>query len=181
MKAGMMDDKIVEIHGAAEIAQRVTDIAAEIAAAHGEREVTMLGVLEDGFVFLSDLLRAMRTPLRTSFLRYKHIDLGGVQDITFKTETDVTGRAVVLVEGVLDTGVTQEYIIKQLEARGAASIRLCVLVDKPDGRRTSITPDWRAFETHEEYVVGYGLGFQERWRELPFLATRVHGATATKA
>ena len=177
----MMDDKIVELHSAAEIAGRVTDIAAEIASAHGEREVVMLGVLEDGFVFLADLLRAMRTPLRTSFLRYKHVDLGGVQDITFKTETDVAGRTVVLVEGVLDTGVTQEYIIKQLEARGAASVRLCVLVDKPDGRRTSIKPDWRAFEIHDEYVVGYGLGFQERWRELPFLATHAGRAPATKA
>jgi hypoxanthine phosphoribosyltransferase len=165
-------ERIAEIHGAAEIAERVRVLAGEISESFGERELTALGVLEDGFVFLADLLRAILSPhLRTAFLRYDQRSLGGLQDISFNTPIDVSGRDILLVEGVLDTGVTQEYIVKQLEARGAASVRLCVLVDKPGRRRTSVEAAWRGFETHEDYVFGYGLGFQERWRELPFLAT----------
>ncbi len=170
-----MNERPVEIHGPAEINARVRALASEITAARLDKELTFLGVLEDSFVLLADLLRSVEVPLRTSFLRYDHRRLGGVQDLSFTTPVDISGRDVVLVEGVLDTGVTQEYIIKQLEARGAGRVRLCVLVDKPDSRRTTVAPDWRAFEMHEDYVVGYGLGFQERWRELPYLAKLERG------
>ncbi len=169
-----MNEKIVEIYGAADIAGRIEALAAEISEAYrkGEKgELTVLSVLEDSFVFLADLLRALDAPLRTSFLRFDHRAFGGVQDLSFSTQIDLRGRDILLVEGVLDTGITQEYIIKQLEAQGAPRVRLCVLVDKPEGRRTNIVADWRAFETREDYVFGYGLGFQERWRELPYLAT----------
>lgn len=168
-----MNERVVEIHSAAEIAGRVEALAVEISEAFQRRDPLVLAVVEDSFVFLADLLRALapKTPLRTNFLRYDQRDLGGLQDLSFTTSTDVRGRDILLVEGVLETGVPQEYIIRQLEGRGAARVRLCVLVDKPDARRTSIEPDWRAFETREQYVVGYGLGQDERWRELSYLAT----------
>ena len=166
-----MNEGIVEVYGAQEIAARVEAIAAAISEAYRGSELTVLGVPEDGFVFLADLLRAISVPLRTSFLRYDHRALGGVQDLSFSTQIDLRGRDILLVEGVLETGVTQEYIVKQLEGQGAKRVRLCVLVDKPDERRTETSADWHAFETHENYLFGYGLGFQERWRELPFLAT----------
>jgi hypoxanthine phosphoribosyltransferase len=168
-----MADQIVEVYSSQEIADRVKALAAEISRAYEGREVAVLGVLGDGFVFLADLLRAIKTPLRTAFLRYDHQSLGGVQDLTFSTVMDLTGRDVLLIEGVLETGVTQEYLIKQLEERGAATVKLCVLIDKPDRRRVNLKADWRAFETKQGYLFGYGLGFQERWRELPYLASFV--------
>ncbi|HVF54602.1 MAG TPA: phosphoribosyltransferase family protein [Pyrinomonadaceae bacterium] len=166
-----MNEQPVEIHSASEIAGRIEALAAEISQAPRSQKLTILGVQEDSFVFLADLLRSMSVPVRTAFLRYDRRAFGGLQDLSFTTQIDLRGRDVVLVEGVLDTGVTQEYLIKQLESRGAAGVRLCVLLDKPDRRRTSVEASWRAFETHEDYVVGYGLGFQDRWRELPYLAT----------
>lgn len=166
-----MTDQVIEVYGAEEIAGRVQALAAEISSAYEGREVAVLGVLEDGFVFLADLLRAIRCPVRTAFVRYQHHSLGGVQDLSFSTGMDLTGRDVLLVEGVMDTGVTQEYLMKQLESRGAGSVKLCVLLDKPERRRVGLEADWRAFETTESYLFGYGLGFQERWRELPFLGT----------
>lgn len=166
-----MADEIREVYSTAEIADRIKELAAEISSAYEGRDFTVLGVLDDSFVFLADLLRAVETPSRTAFLRYDHQSIGGVQDISFSTQVDLSRRDVLLVEGVLDTGVTQEYLMKQLGALGAASVRLCVLIDKPDGRRVELQPDWRAFETHENYVFGYGLGFQDRWRGLPYLAT----------
>lgn len=163
---------IIEVHSAALISHRVKEIAAEVAQAYEGRELTVLGALDDGFVFLADLLRILHLPLRTAFLRYEHQSLGGLQDIHFSTQMDLKGLDVLLVEGVLDTGVTQDYLIKQLGAHGAASVKLCVLLDKPDRRRVALEPEWRAFEAQgESYVFGYGLGFHERYRELPFLAT----------
>ncbi|MCA1633476.1 MAG: hypothetical protein LC802_07090 [Acidobacteria bacterium] len=170
-----MNEQLVEIHSSGEIAGRVKAIAAEISEASRHKELTVLGILEDGFIFLSDLLRAIDAPLRTAFLRYDHRALGGVQDLSFTTPLDLGGRDIVLVEGVLNTGITQEYLMKQLESRGASRVRLCVLIDKTDERRTTVEPEWRAFESHEPYVVGYGLGFQERWRELPYLAKLAGG------
>jgi hypoxanthine phosphoribosyltransferase len=169
---------IKEVYSAAEIAERVAALAAEITHAYEGRELTLLGALEDSFVFLSDLLRSLRLPLRTSFLRYDHQSLAGVQDISFSTQMDVSRRDIILVEGVLETGVTQEYLIRQLGSHGAASVKLCVLLDKPDRRRVALEPDWRAFETHESYVFGYGLSFQERFRELPYLATFAHAGAS---
>jgi hypoxanthine phosphoribosyltransferase len=166
-----MADKIVEVYGVAAINERVAELASEIRQAYEGRDFTILGVLDDSFIFLADLLRALNVPCRTAFIRHDHQSLGGIQDISFTTQVDLSKRDLLLVEGVLDTGVTQEYLIKQLGAHGASTVRLCVLIDKPDGRRVELEPDWRAFETHESYVFGYGLGFQDRWRGLPYLAT----------
>lgn len=164
-----MDGRVVELFSAAQIAERVNAVAADITQVYGDHAPTVLGSLEDAFFFLADLLRQIQLPLRTGFLRYDHRSLGGVQDLQFSTQTELAGRDVLLVEGVLETGVPQEYLLKQLAARGVRSIKLCVLLDKPDKRRVELTPDWRAFETQEEYVVGYGLGLNERWRNLPYL------------
>ena len=171
-----MNEQIEEVYGAAEIAERVRALGAEISESYAGTELTVLGVLEDSFVFLADLLRALRgLHLRTAFLRHDHRARGGLQDLTFSTDIDLKGRDILLVEGVLDTGVTAEYLMKQLGSRGAASVRLCVLIDKPDGRGVRLEPDWRAFETHENFVFGYGLGFQDRWRGLPYVATFARG------
>lgn len=166
-----MADEILEVYSAAEIAERVKELASDITQAYEGLDFTILGALDDSFIFLADILRAINAQARTAFLRYDHQSIGGVQDISFSTQVDLSRRDVLLVEGVLDTGVTQEYLIKQLGAHGAASVRLCVLIDKPDRRRVELQPDWRAFETRESYVFGYGLGFQDRWRGLPYLAT----------
>jgi hypoxanthine phosphoribosyltransferase len=166
-----MAEEIIEVYSAAEIADRVKQLAGEICEAYEGRDLTVLGVLDDSFIFLADLLRSINVPSRTAFIRFDHQSLGGLQDISFSTQVDLSKRDLLLVEGVLDTGVTQEYLIKQLGAHGASNVQLCVLVDKPDRRRVQLEPDWRAFETHENYVFGYGLGFQDRWRGLPYLAT----------
>ena len=170
-----MTDEIVEVYGTLEIAERIKELAREIGSAYEGRDFTVLGVLDDSFVFLADLLRAIDVPCHTAFLRYDHHSVGGVQDISFSTVVDLARRDVLLVEAVLDTGVPQEYLMKQLGSRGAASVRLCVLIDKPDGRRVQLEPDWRAFETHENFVFGYGLGFQDRWRGLPYIGTFARG------
>jgi hypoxanthine phosphoribosyltransferase len=165
-----MNRQIIQVYGTAQISKRVNDLAAEIVATYREREFTVLGVLEDGFIFLADLLRAMNTPLHTTFLHFNHRHLGGMEDISFSTQMDITGRELLVVEGVLDTGVPQQYLLDQLKARGAASVRTCVLLNKSHRRRVDLEPTWSAFEAQEDYIFGYGLGFQDRFRQLPYLA-----------
>ena len=165
-----MDGRITELFSAAQIAERIAALAAGISQAYGDSELTVLATLEDSYVFLADLSRQLQVPLRTGFLRFDQRAHGGGQDLQFSTQTDVQGRAVLLIEGVLGTGVPQQYVMRQLAERGARELKLCVLIDKPNRRRVELTPDWRAFETAAEYVVGYGLGLNERWRNLPYLA-----------
>lgn len=170
-----MDEQIVEIHGAAEIQARVTSLAADINKIYGAKEPTILCLLDSSFIFLADLLRVLNPALPTSFLRVNQRARARLQELSFLTPVEVAGRDVLFIEGVMDTGVTQDYVKQQLlGAHGATSVKICVLVNKPDRRRIDVEPDWRAFESHDEFVFGYGLGFQERWRGLPYLATFVH-------
>src|SRR5436305_15286117 len=130
-----MTDEIVEVYGAAEIAARIKELAGEIGQAYEGRDFTVLGVLDDSFIFLADLLRAINNPTRTAFLRYDHQTFAGVQDISFSTQVDLSRRDVLLVEGVFDTGVRKEYLIKQLGWCGACRVGLCVSADKLVARR----------------------------------------------
>jgi hypoxanthine phosphoribosyltransferase len=166
-----MPENPIEILGAAAIADRIQFLGAEISASYAGKEIAILAILEDSFVFLADLLRAIPGPSRTEFLHFNHSSHGNMQDLSFTTQMEPARRDVLLVCGVLDTGIPQEYVIKQLEARGVASIKLCVLVDKPANRHVDLTPDWRVVESQDNYVVGYGLGIGGRWRELPYLGT----------
>jgi hypoxanthine phosphoribosyltransferase len=166
-----MPDNLVEILSAASIAERVKAVGAEISAAYEGRELSVLALLDDSFVFLADLLRAMSGRVSTDFLRLSQHSYGNIQDLSFTSQMEPARREVLVVCGVLDTGITKEYVIKQLEERGVVSIKLCVLVDKPGNRHVDLQPDWKVVETHEPYVVGYGLGLGGRWRELPYLAT----------
>lgn len=166
-----MGEAIKELYSAAQIAERIKTLAAEISLAYTGQDPVILCAHEDSFVFLADLLRALDIHPQTAFLRYAHYSLGGMRDLSFTTLVDVSKRDVLLVTGVLETGVTQDYLIKQLIGRGANSVKLCVLLYKPESRHVELQPDWFAFQTKEDYVFGYGLELQDRWRELRFLAT----------
>ena len=154
----------------AEIAHRVREIAQEIRAAYEEQDLTIVGLLEDSFIFLADMIRAIDAPIKCCFLKASVHQSGGHTDIVYTTEFDPHGTNILLVGGVLDTGVTLDYITRQLLARGAKSVRSCLLVDKPDYRTTDYTPDFVAFTRTEERIIGYGLGISNSFRNLPYLA-----------
>ena len=171
----MMTEKIIELYTSAQVAERIKTLAAEISEAYKDRDLVILSSHEDCFIFLADLLRNLNVHPQTAFLRFAHNSFGGVQDISFTTTMHLRKKDVLLVTGVLETGVTQEYLMRQIMGRGAHSVKLCVLLNKTGSRHVELQPDWFAFETNEDYVFGYGLEFQERWRELPFLATVARG------
>jgi hypoxanthine phosphoribosyltransferase len=99
----------------------------------------------------------------------KH-SVGGHTDIHYTSEFDLMGRNILLVGDIMDTGITFDYLAKQLSSRNPRSIKICVLLDKPEQRRVDIQPDFAAFRTSEEHIFGYGLGIQGMYRQFPFLA-----------
>lgn len=166
----MNGEKVQVLVTSEEIATRVGELAGEIRAAYEGQDLTIVGLLEDSFVFLSDLIRAINAPLKCCFLKASVHQSGGHMDILYTTEFDPQGANILLVGGILDTGVTIDYIVRQITARGAKSVRSCVLVDKPDFRTTEFTPDFVGFTRSEPMIIGYGLGISNNFRYLPDLA-----------
>jgi hypoxanthine phosphoribosyltransferase len=153
-----------------EIQDRMIELAAEIRAAAPVGELTVVGILDDTFVFLADLVRALDIPINCCFMNITRHRHGGQSEVIFTSEFDPRGREILLVGAVAATGVTLDYITEQLAQRGVKSLRTCVLVDKPSERRVDVKPDFTAFQFDGEFVFGYGLGIQNQFRQLPYLA-----------
>jgi hypoxanthine phosphoribosyltransferase len=166
-----MEKNLRTVRPQQEIQQRVAELGAEISASVFSGELTVVGLLDDAFMFLADLIRTLSKPVNCCFIKVQQHRHGGQTEIMFVTEFDPRGRDILLVSSVIATGVTIDYLIKQLGERGVKSLRTCVLVDKPDDRRVDIKPDFRAFREPEHFVFGYGLGMDNQYRQLPYLAT----------
>lgn len=132
--------------------------------------MTVVGILDDTFVFLADLIRAINMPLSCSFMKVTRQRHGGQTEILFTSEFDPRGCDMLLVDAVVATGITLDYVTRQLGERGARSLRSCVLVDKPAERRVDVKIDFTAFQWDEGYIFGYGLGMENHFREFPYLA-----------
>lgn len=145
-------------------------LAEEIRSSTPSGELTVVGILDDTFVFLADLIRALNMPLICSLMKVTRHRHGGQTEILFTSEFDPRGRDMLLVDAVVATGITLEYVTRQLGERGARSLRTCVLVDKPAERRVGVKLDFTAFQSDEGYVIGYGLGMENHFREFPYLA-----------
>lgn len=152
-----------------EIKSRINALAGEIRSTTPDG-LTVVGILDDVFVFMADLIRNLDVPLSCCFMKVTSHRHGGQTEVLFTSEFDPCGRDILLVCGVAATGVTLDYVSRQLAARGVKSLRTCVLVDKPGDRRVDIKPDYSAFESNEKFVFGYGLGIQNQFRQLPYLA-----------
>ena len=158
------------IRSQAEIQQRIHTLTEEIRARVTVRDLTVVGLLDDTFVFLADLIRALDMEMNCCFMNVSHQRHGGQTEVMFTSEFDPRGRDILLVGSVVATGVTLEYVTKHLAERGVKSLRTCVLVDKPGERRVDVEPDFAAFEGDSRFVFGYGLGIQNQFRQLPYLA-----------
>jgi hypoxanthine phosphoribosyltransferase len=153
-----------------EIAQRVKQLGRQITADLEGREVAVLGVLKGSFVFVADLIRSIRLPVQVGFLEISHSDKSAfLTEILFSSSFKVEGTHLLVVEDILDTGITLAYLQEQLAAREPKSIHLCTFLDKPERRKVDIQPDYFGFTVPNRHVVGYGLDYQGRFRNLPYL------------
>lgn len=161
------------VYSAEDIAARVKSVAAEINALYrtAEEPLVMVCVLKGAFMFFADLVKRIEVHPEIDFVRLasygRHSASGGA--ITFGKDVDIslTGKHVLVVEDVIDSGLTMDFLLKQFKARGAKSLRLAVLIDKQERREVDVQADFTGFVLHEGFIVGYGLDYAERYRELP--------------
>jgi len=135
------------------------------------REVVLIGVLKGAFIFMADLARYLEIPHTVDFVRLASYGSGSVSsgDITFSKdiETDIEGKAVVIVEDIIDTGASITFLQGKLEERNPGSIKVCALIDKKQRRERTVNADYVGFALDEGFIVGYGLDFDEKFRCLP--------------
>lgn len=161
-----------------EIAARVRELGQEIARDYAERELVLVSVLKGSFLFCADLARAIDLPLAIEFLGLKSYGdaqtTSGVVQITSDLTRPVTGKDLLIVEDIVDTGLTMAYLRKNLATRGPRSVKLCTLLHKPARARVDTTIDYLGFSIEDVFVVGYGLDWADRYRNLPFIGAVRH-------
>lgn len=155
-----------------QVQKRVREMARQISHDYAGKTVHALGVLENGFIFLSDLVREIDVPVVCQFIKPQYRDdLGGVLEIFFSHDLAVQDQHVLLVEGILHSGVTAEFLINDLRARGAATVKIAALLDRQSARRVQLQPDYFGFLVDGTHLMGYGLSSEEQTnRNLPYLA-----------
>ncbi len=159
-----------------QIQKRVKELARQISDDYKGQTIQMLAVLENAFMFLADLVRALEVPVVCQFIKPKYTRppsgaAHDVMEIFFSHEPDIRGQHILLVEGLVHSGVTSEFLMNDLRARGAASVKLVTLLDRQSARRVPLQPDYFGFLVDETFLVGYGLGAVEQTnRNLPYLA-----------
>jgi hypoxanthine phosphoribosyltransferase len=164
---------------AEQIRKRVQEMARQISADYQGKTLYMVCVLENGFIFMADLVREMEIPVVCQFVKPQFKDTNpSTTEIFFSPEIDVQGQHVLLVEALVQSGITTEFLMRNLTGRGAASVKLAALLDKQSARRVPLQPDYFGFLMNESFVVGYGLGAPQAGRNLPYIAARAQSASA---
>jgi hypoxanthine phosphoribosyltransferase len=158
---------------ATEIEHRLQELGAQITRDYAGKELLLIGVLKGVTCFMADLMRHLSMPVSIDFMTissYEGDRSGAVRIVQDLTES-IHGRDVLIIEDIVDTGMTLQHLIKQLEVREPASLRVCALLDKRARRLVETKLDYVGFEIPDEFVVGYGLDYRQRFRNLPFVAT----------
>jgi hypoxanthine phosphoribosyltransferase len=159
-----------------QIQKRVKELGRQISDDYNGQTIQMLAVLENAFMFQADLVRAIEVPVVCQFIKPKYTRppsgaAHDVMEIFFSHEPDIRGHHILLVEGLVHSGVTSEFLMGDLRSRGAASVKLVTLLDRQSARRVRLQPDYFGFLVDETFLVGYGLGAVEQTdRNLPYLA-----------
>ena len=158
---------------AEQIKEKIRELGADIARDYAGRNPLLIGVLKGACTFLSDLIRAADIPLGIEFMAISsygaEMRTSGEVRILKDLDVAVAGRHILVVEDIVDTGLTLSYLLANLESRGAASVKLVALLDKYERREKDVPIDYLGFKIPDKFVVGYGLDFAERYRNLPFI------------
>jgi hypoxanthine phosphoribosyltransferase len=163
---------------------RVAELAAQIDSDYAGRDLLLVGVLKGAVMVLADLARAMHLPVEMDWMAVSSYGSGtkssGVVRILKDLDTDIMGRHVLVVEDIVDSGLTLSWLVGNLKSRDPASVRVCVMLKKPEAARMDVEVAYTGFEIGDEFVIGYGLDYAERYRNLPFIGTlapHVYGGT----
>jgi hypoxanthine phosphoribosyltransferase len=170
----MVDDKIQEIlitEGT--IQNRVRELGEELSRDYADKNPILISILKGGAYFLADLTRAMNIPLMIDFLVVNSYgdsqETSGIVRLVKDLKEDIRQRHVILVEDIIDTGLTVDYLVNLLRTRQPASLEVCALLSKPDRRKIQVSVKYLGFEVPDKFVVGYGLDYKQYYRNLPFI------------
>jgi len=157
------------------IAKRVKELADRINEDYkdSKSELVFVGILKGAVYFFADLTRAVKIPAKLELMAassYEGSETSGEVRLLHDITEPVGGKDIIIVEDIVDTGVTLKYLAGLFKSRGAKSVRLCALLDKPSRRKVDIKADYTGFEIGDDFVVGYGLDYNQRWRNLPYIA-----------
>ena len=154
-----------------EISRRVRDLADQISRDYAGGEILMIGVLKGAFIFMADLVRAMSIPCQMDFIRAASYGAGSESSgsivITKDVELEIVGRDILIIEDIIDTGLTLRHIVDTLKLRNPKSVRVCAFLDKRERRKVQFEADYVGFTMDDGFIVGYGLDFNEQDRSLP--------------
>jgi hypoxanthine phosphoribosyltransferase len=156
-----------QVIAAEQIQKRIKEVARHISDDYRGHTIQALAVLENAFMFMADLVRALDVPVVCQFIKPKYSKQqegqpGEIVEIFFSHEPDIRGQHILLVEGLVHSGVTSEFLMNDLRARGAASVKLVTLLDRQSARRVALQPDYFGFLVDDAFLVGYGLGTAEQ-------------------
>jgi hypoxanthine phosphoribosyltransferase len=158
-----------------EIQAKVEELAAQIDADYAGREVLLVGVLKGAFMVISDLARALSVPLSIDFMSVasygSSTSTSGVVRILKDLDRDIAGQHVIVVEDVIDSGLTLNWLLRNLRSRAPASVEVCALLRKPEAAQVSVSVKYSGFDLPSVFVVGYGLDYADKYRNLPFIGT----------
>lgn len=156
------------------IQRRVRQLGSQITRDYRGQELTVVCILTGAFIFTCDLMRSLRLPVLSEFIsisRYSRRPTTGAVKILKDLQMDISGRHVLLVEDIVDTGLTLHYLVRNLSVRNPASLNICALLDRPELRLADIPIRYTGFNVTSQFLIGYGLDFQGKYRNLPFIAT----------
>ncbi len=162
--------KLEPIISKEEIESKVREIAERISEDYRGKNPILVGVLNGALIFLADLVRELKIPVEIDFMKvksYAGTNSTGNIEVKLDMERDIRGRDVIIVEDIIDTGITINFLMKKLKARKPESLAVCVLLDKPERRVADVKADYVGFTIPDYFVVGYGLDFNGQYRELP--------------
>jgi hypoxanthine phosphoribosyltransferase len=156
------------------VAARVAELGADVSTDYADKDLLLVGVLKGAVFFMADLMRQLTIPCEVDFMAISSYgaatDSSGVVRILKDLDINIEGREVLVVEDIIDSGLTLSYLMRMLESRNPASLEVCALLTKPARREIDVRVRYTGFEIPNEFVIGYGLDFGERYRNLPYVA-----------
>ncbi len=157
-----------------QIHNKVKELGKKITEDYKDKDLMLICILKGSFIFMSDLCKEIDLPLTLDFMAVSSYgnstQSSGVVRIIKDLEENIEGKHILIIEDIIDTGLTLSYLINNLKSRGSKSIKICTLLDKPERRKSQVKPDYLGFTIPDKFVVGYGLDYAEKYRNLPFIS-----------
>jgi len=168
------DNDLRCVYSEMQIQERVRELAKQIDRDYKGKTLHVVGILEDGFIFMADLVRRLTNPVVCHFMKAEIYDTSAgataLREIMYTPKIEAAGRHVLLVDGILQSGLTLGHLYSYVLAQNPSSVRTASLIEKSDERKVDVSTDYVGFKSNEKFLVGYGLGYQEKYRNLPYVA-----------